>query len=120
MEARNSNEEDRGEKVDLEKRLTAYYGPTLPEQPLSHTSWGHLRSQMDVRHPWKRKVHLGKKRSEAVVPTHIRETFARIAYQASVIYVPARLHSTFKSGVHIPTVHISPLDRRNIKRLCGK
>ncbi len=115
MEARNSDEEDRGKKVDLEKRLTAYYGSALPEQPLSHMSWERLRSQIGVRYPLKHRVHLGKKRSEAGVPTHIRETFVRIAYQASVVYVPARLHFTFKSRVHIPRVYISPLDRRNIR-----
>lgn len=115
MEARNSDEEDRGEKVDLERRLTAYYGPTLPEQPLSQTSWERLRSQMAAQPPLKHRFHLGKKRSEATVPIHIRETFARIAYQASVAYVPAKLHCTFKSKLHIPVVHISPLDRRSIK-----
>lgn len=115
MEARNSDEEDRGEKVDLERRLTAYYGPALPEQPLSQTSWERLRSQLRGGHPLKRQFHLSKKRSQAAVPIHIQETFARIAYQASVVYIPARLHCTFKSKAHIPVVHISPLDRRNMK-----
>ena len=87
MEARNSDGKDRGEKVDLEKRLTAYYGPALPEQPLSHTSWQHLRSQMDAQPPLKRRFHLSKKRSEAAVPAHIRETFARIAYQEDALPV---------------------------------
>jgi hypothetical protein len=115
MGTRNSDEEDRGEKVDLERRLTAYYGPALSEQPLSQTSWERLRSQLHSGHPLKRRFHLSKKRSQAAVPTHIQETFARIAYQASVVYIPARLHCTFKSKRHIPVVRISPLDRRNMK-----
>ena len=115
METRNSDGEDRGEKVDLEKRLTAYYGPALPEQPLSRASWDRLHSQLNVQRPLKRRFHLSRKRSEPAVPAHIRETFARIAYQASVAYVPARLRCTFKSGVHMPGVRVSPLDRGNIK-----
>jgi hypothetical protein len=115
MEAGNSSEEDRGEKIGLEKRLTAYYGSALPEQPLSQMSWQRLRSQMGARPPLRRRFHLSKKRSEAAIPTHIRKTFARIAHQGSVIYVPARLRCTFKSRVHIPVVQISPLDRRNVK-----
>jgi len=115
MEAKNSGGEDRREKVDLERRLTAYYGPALPEQPLSERSWERLRHQMGVQHPLKRRFHFSKRRSQVGAPTHIRETFARIAYQASVVYIPARLHCTFRSKVHIPVVHIAPLDRRNVK-----
>ena len=115
MEARNADEEDRGEKVDLERRLTAYYGPALPEQPLSQMSWECLRSQMNVGYLLRRRFHLSRKRSQVAVPTHIQETFARIAYQASVVYIPARLHCTFKSKLHVPVVRISPLDRRNMK-----
>src|ERR1700680_1052966 len=115
MEERNPNERKLGEEVDLEKRLTAYYGPALSEQPLSQASWERLRGQMDVQHPLKRRFHLSKKRSEFAVPTHIRETFARIAYRASVAYVPAKLRCTFRSGMHVPRLYISPLDRRCIK-----
>ncbi len=119
MKEQNFDKSKQQEPLDLEERLTAYYGPQLREQPLSQTSWQNLRlrlgSQEDVRR--KRSFHwrLPRKRSRDYIPTTIQDTFNRIAYEARVPSRPSMLRFTLKPSVHEPTVHGSWFCRRKIR-----
>ena len=65
--------------VDLEKRLSAYYGPSLREQPLSEASWQKLSLQLasqegagrrcQVRWPFPRKT------SRADIPRSLQSAY---------------------------------------------
>lgn len=119
MKEQNFDKSKQQEPLDLEERLTAYYGPQLREQPLSQTSWQNLRlrlgSQEDVRR--KRSFHwrLPRKRSRAYIPTSIQDTFTRIAYEARVPSRPSMLRFTLKPRVREPAVRGSWFGRRKIR-----
>jgi hypothetical protein len=103
---------------DLEKRLTAYYGPPLREQPLSLSSWQSVRlrlgSQEDAGRRSRFRWPLPRKRSRADVPTSIQATLARIAYEARIPYSPSILRCRLTPQVHEPVVQSSWLGRRII------
>ncbi len=113
---------ERSKEVDLETRLTAYYGPELREQPLPPSSWLHLRSQLGrqsssrywfipgLRRP--RSLHY---RPTMPVPGYVQEAFSRILYEARVTYVRSMLHCRFKAHVREPKVRVSPLGRCKIR-----
>ena len=46
MKEKNFDKSKQQEPVDLEKRLRAYYGPQLREQPLAQASWQKLRLRL--------------------------------------------------------------------------
>ncbi len=109
------------EPVDVEQRLTAYYGPQLPEQPLSQDSWQNLRlrlaSQEDTGRRRRFRWHLPRKRLRADVPTYIQDAFARIAYEAHVPTKPSMLRCSLKPQVHEPAVNSSWFGRGKIRLL---
>lgn len=109
------------EPFDLEKRLTAYYGPQLREQPLSAASWQHLRLRLDSREGAGRRHRfrwrLPRKRSRAYVPTSIQDAFARIAYEARIPFIPSMLRCSLRPQVDEPAVRSSWLGRRKIRLL---
>src|SRR5215472_8368406 len=108
MKEQNFGKSKQQEPVDLEKRLTAYYGPQLREQPLSQTSWQNLRlrlgSQLDARRRNRFSWHLPRKRSRPYVPTSIQDTFTRISYEARIPVNPSMLRFSLKSHVREPIV----------------
>ncbi|HEX9134175.1 MAG TPA: hypothetical protein VF844_17935 [Ktedonobacteraceae bacterium] len=119
MKEQNFDKRKQQEPLDLEERLTAYYGPQLREQPLSQTSWQNLRlrlgSQEDAGR--RRSFHwrFPRKRSRAYVPTSIEDTFARIAYEARVPSRPSMLRCSLKPHVREPAVRGSWFGRRKIR-----
>jgi hypothetical protein len=119
MKEQNDDNSKQQEPLDLEERLTAYYGPQLREQPLSQTSWQNLRLRLglqeDVRR--KRSFHwrLPRKRSRADIPTSIQDTFTRLAYRARVPSRPSMLRFTLNPRVREPAVRGSWLGRRKIR-----
>ncbi len=119
MKEQNFGKSKQQEALDLEERLTAYYGPQLREQPLSQTSWQNLRlrlgSQEDARR--RRGFHwrFPRKRSRAYVPESIQDTFARIAYEARVPSRPSMLRCSLKPHTHEPAVRGSWFGRRKIR-----
>lgn len=119
MKEQNFGKSKQQESVDVEKRLKAYYGPQLPEQPLSQTSWQNLRlrlgSQVDTRRRHRFSWHLPRKRSRAYVPTSIEDTFTRIAYKAHIPSTPSMLRFSLKPRVREPIVHGSWFGRRKIR-----
>jgi hypothetical protein len=106
---------------DLEKRLSAYYGPPLREQPLSASSWQNLRLQLASQEEAGRRCHFRwpfpRKRSRADVPTSLQDAIARIAYEARIPYIPSMLHCRFTPQAHEPVVRGSWLSRPTIRLL---
>ena len=121
MKEKNFDKNKQQEPFDLEKRLTAYYGPPLQEQPLSSSSWQNLRlrldSQEDVGRGGRFHWPLPRKRSRADVPTSIQDALARITYEARIPYIPSMLRCQLALRVQEPTVHGSWLGKRTIRLL---
>lgn len=119
MKEKNFDKSKQQEPVDVEQRLTAYYGPQLREQPLSQASWQNLRlrlsSQEDIGRRRSLRQHLLRKRSRADVPTFIQDAFARITYEARVPYIPSMLRCSLNPRVHELSVRGSRLGRRKIR-----
>ncbi len=71
-----------GKQLELDKRLAAYYGPELREQPLSSASWQRLRSQLNTRrstrHRQRSRLRGRWHRRQSFVPAYVQETFSRI------------------------------------------
>ncbi|SRR6266700_1030772 len=119
MKEDNFDKSKQQEPVDLEKRLTAYYGPQLREQPLSQTSWQNLRlrlgSQEDTGRRHRFHWRFPRKRTRAYVPMSILDTFARIAYEARVPSRPSMLRCSLKLPAHEPAVRTSWFGGRKIR-----
>src|SRR6266576_552793 len=119
MKEQNFGKSKQQEPLDLEKRLRAYYGPQLREQPLSQASWQNLRhrlgSQEDTERRHRFNWRFPRKRSQAHVPTSIQDAFARIANDAHLPSTPSMLHCSMKPQDHEPAVHTSCFGRRKIR-----
>src|SRR5712691_9248684 len=117
----NDSEKKRGdtEPMDLEQRLTAYYGPGLREQPLSSASWEHLRAQLGRQrsprrwHGWRLRPRF--RHWPRSTPRHIQDTFVHVMKEAQVAYPPSWLYCTFRAFVRVPAVRISPLEKHKIR-----
>lgn len=118
MKEQNFDKSKQPEPLDLERRLTDYYGPQLREQPLSQASWQKLRlrlnSQEDAGRRHQRKWCLPRKRSRSYVPTSIQDAFARIVYEARVPFRPSMLRCSVEPQVHEPAVRSSWFGRHKI------
>jgi len=123
----NTSETEREERGNLEDRLSAYYGPTLPEQPLPPTSWVQLRSHLRRQHSLRQQsFHMPRRRRRVrfkhlprvsyggAIPVYIQDAFERIAYDARLPYTPDMLHCTFKKQIHLPSVRVSYWGKRKI------
>ena len=119
MKEQNFGKSKQQEPLDLEKRLTAYYGPQLREQPLSQASWQNLRHRLGSQEDTIRRHRFSwrflRKRSQAHVPTSIQDAFARIAYDAHVPSSPSMLCCSLKSKGHEPAVRTSRLGKHKIR-----
>src|SRR6266567_3293313 len=108
-----------GKRPELDKRLAAYYGPELREQPLSSASWQRLRSQLNTRHStiYRQRMRLRGRwhRRNSFVPAYVQETFSRISYEARVSYPQSLLQCSLNTRVHMPTVRVSTLGKHKIK-----
>lgn len=106
--------------IPVEERLRAYYGPILPEQPLSSSSWLRLSSQLSSRRPVKRwlrrpRWHSMLRRTSRILPFSMQEALARVAFQAGMLHVTQKIQCTFSPRILVPYVHISLLSKRAIK-----
>ncbi|HEV7237439.1 MAG TPA: hypothetical protein VGN15_14720, partial [Ktedonobacteraceae bacterium] len=115
---------ERGEEFNLDERLADFYGPQLPEQPLSATSWTRVRSQLSTRRFLKRRpIHWLRRRGyrtigQESVPSFVHHAFTAIVYEARLprtSYAPTMLHCSFKARVRIPKVQTRLMGRHNIK-----
>jgi hypothetical protein len=106
------------QEVDLDQRLSAYYGPPLREQPLVSSSWQALCTQLPLRRSFKRQLmYMFRRRPTRrdTVPTFIQDAFAHIAYEAQVPYTSAMLASKLRFTDQIPHVQVSLLRRHPIR-----
>jgi len=119
MKEQNQGNSKQPEPFDLEKRLTAYYGPQLHEQPLSQTSWQELRHRLGTQEGTKRRhrfhSRFPRKRSRAYVPTSIEDTFTRIAYEARIPSASVEINTSLKPQISEPRVHNSWFGRHKIR-----
>jgi hypothetical protein len=125
MKEQNFEKHTQQEPVDVEQRLRAYFGPALPEQPLSSASWQRLSHQLGPQEGARQRRRiprlpriawrLPQKRARANVPTALQDAFARIAYKARIAYTPAMLRCSLISPVREPAVRSSWLGRRTIR-----
>jgi hypothetical protein len=119
MKEQNFGKSNQQEPLDLEKRLTTYYGPQLREQPLSQASWQKLRlrlgSQEDAERRHRFSLRFPRKRSRAYVPTSIQDTFTRIAYEARIPSRSSMLSFSLKPQIREPIVRNSWFGRRKIR-----
>lgn len=103
----------------LEGRLSAYYGPVLPEQPLSSSSWLHLSSQLGPHRTGKRwlrpRWRMTPRRASQTLPFSVQEALARIAFQADMLSTAQKVQCTYKPRIRVPSVHISLLRKQAIR-----
>lgn len=118
MKEQNFGKSRQQEPFDLEKRLTAHYGPSLHERPLPPASWENLRMRLgpqeDARRRRSLRRPLSRKRSRASVPAFIQDAFDRITYQARVPSTPLMLRCSLKPQMHEAAVRSSWLGRRKV------
>ncbi len=108
MNQQNSHEED------LDRRLTAYYGPPLREQPLPSSEWHKLRQNLGPQKMPRRKLWHGLRRparNRRAIPAYIQDAFVRVTHEARRSERLSTLRCTFKMRVGGPTVRIAPLWR---------
>ncbi len=124
----NPVERGHGEQTNLDRRLSAYYGPELQEQPLPESSWQRVRTHLGPQQsskrqrlrrwhtisrlrlrPIRRRVH---RRS---VPANIRDTFSRLVYETRQGQPVPSLRCSFKSRRRAPAVRVSPIGGRSIR-----
>ena len=121
MKEHNVGKSKQQELFDLEKRLNAYYGPPLREQPLSASSWQHLRLRLGSQKIAERggRIHrlLRRTRARSDVPTAIKDAFARITYEAHIPYNPSILRCRLILRAQEPVVRVSWLGKRTIRLL---
>src|SRR5579863_14682 len=123
----NTSETRVEEHGNLEDRLSAYYGPNLPEQPLPPTSWVQMRSrlthQQSVRHrsfhmPGRRRrgrfMQLPRVSHGGAMPAYIQHAFEHIAHEARLPYTADMLRCTFKKQIGIPSVSVSYWGKQRI------
>src|SRR5216683_3024826 len=117
MNEHHVSQSEQSESRDVEQRLSAYYGPKLPERPLPPASWQYVRHRIGVQAGTRcrSRLRLPRKRSRAYVPTSLQEAFARIASEAGVPSTPEMLRCRLTPDVHEPAVRGSWLGRRTIR-----
>lgn len=100
---------------DLEKRLTAYYGPPLPPRALSEAAWFQLRSRLSPTTPrrWPRLQQiLVSQRSR--VPFELQEAFSSLLRQIDYAQPYPDLRCSFRATTTRPAVTVSPLGHGRI------
>jgi hypothetical protein len=119
MKEHHSSHKKQAEPGDVEQRLSAYYGPPLPEQLLPPAAWYAVHQRLGVqasaRCRRKPRLRLPRKRSRAFVPTAMQEAFARIASEAGIPATQVVLSYRLMSRVHEPAVRGSWLGRRTVQ-----
>lgn len=124
----NPVERGHGEHPNLDKRLSAYYGPELREQPLPESSWLRVRTHLGPQRSSKRQrlrrwhtmLHprlrpIGRRVHRRPIPAHIRDAFSRLVYETRQAHPVPSLRCSFKSRRRAPAVRVSPIGGRSIR-----
>jgi hypothetical protein len=111
---------------DIEQRLSAYYGPALPAQPLPEAAWLHLRDRLDALGrarprrflPGKQLSWRGRqvvlRRPRQAVPIELQQVYATLFLQANYRYPAPVLRCTFSQRPVQPRVSAGVLGYRRI------
>ena len=114
----NSEESRRREEVDLESRLTAFYGPNLREQPLPQPAWLRLQANLGSRGARKRirlrRVMRRRNLRSKRVPGYIQDAYSQVVYEAGMKGRPPDLRCSVKAVTRVPSVHNSFPGKRTI------
>ena len=124
----NPVERGHGEHPHLDKRLSAYYGPELQEQPLPESSWLRVRTRLGpqrsskrqrlwrwhtIRHP--RLRPRGRRVHRRPIPANIRDAFSRLVGETRQAHPVPSLRCSFTSRRRAPAVRVSPIGGRSIR-----
>ncbi len=119
MPERYADDKQADDQSNIEERLSAYYGPAMPEQPLPASSWLHLSSQLASRRSSRRwlppKWKINRLRPSRTLPLYIQEALSHVAFEANMHHAIARVQCHFSSRVVVPSVHISMLGKHAIR-----
>ena len=118
------NKEQR-EELNVDERLATFYGPPLPEQPLSTEAWMRLQSKLFTRRFAGRRLmrHFLRHRFRYVerhghIPLFVEDAFEALIYEAHLPQkrFPSRLLScSLKVQRRTPVVRVSVIGRHKIK-----
>ena len=108
------------EQSDLEKRLSAYYGPILREKPLAASSWSRLHSKLGSQSSSFRRwrvpdLHVPHPVRPRSAPAYVSTAFARIVHKAHLPYTSSLLSCRFKARGRVPSVRVTLFARRGIR-----
>lgn len=119
MPERYADDKREDDQRNIEERLSAYYGPAMPEQPLPASSWLHLSSQLAPRRSSRRwlppKWKIGRLKPTRTLPLYIHDALLHIAFEANMHLAISKVQCHFSSRVVVPSVHISTLSGRAIR-----
>ena len=119
MNEGNPAEKEQGKRTNLEERLTAFYGPALPEHPLPPSSWQTLRSRLRARRSprfrFMRRWRLRRARGGGRLPAFVQTAFARMMYEVRLPFSASMVHCSIRPHTRVPQVHVSLLLRRHIR-----
>ena len=131
MKEWNTSDKKHSEPTSLEDRLSAYYGPELPAQPLSSVSWVQMQSRLSHQQSFRRHslhsfrvfrrrirfMHHPRFSYDGTNPVYIQEAFEHIAHEARLPFTSEILHCAFKEQVRLPSVRVSYWGKRKIHLL---
>jgi hypothetical protein len=96
------------QELQLDERLSSFYGPLLKEQPLAQTTWTDMQRKLGPqprarnRQAWK---HLLRRRKRQPIPEYIRGAYMHITYAARMSHPLPALQCAFKPEA-VPDVHV--------------
>lgn len=111
------NREERA-RLDIEQRLSAYYGPALPTYPLPDVAWLRLRHSLSLaeqaRRPrFVRPAHRSQQARQAV-PIELQQAYATLLLQTNYRHPAPALRVRLSSRPVQPRVRTGALGRRQI------
>lgn len=109
------------EETNVDGRLAAFYGPPMPEQPLSTEAWIRLQSQLSRHHFAGRRPMLRRRYRRVYqksLPSFLEDAFTSLLYEAhlSQSRFPSRiLRYSLKAQRRTPVVRASSIGGPRIK-----
>ena len=107
---------DDNSKNDLETRLRVFYGPSLPEQPLSSSAWNSLSNRLESQNG----IHLTRKRRwhgvrglyrsvtpGKALPPFVQESLVHVMNEVRWQDRVPPLYCSIKSTVREPSLHLA-------------
>ncbi len=109
---------------DVERRLSAYYGPALPVYPLPEAAWLRLRDRLETPvQSRRRRFHIASrafKRPRRAVPLELQQVYATLLLQTNYRRPAPGLRVQFSSRPIQPRVRTGVLGRGRISLLLAR